>query len=291
MKKIIAILILLVSQAVEAGVPFHLDLSAGYKSDDNVTRAADSKDIKGDSIIQLSASGTYSIPVNEKNSVSILAALELNQYQDYNNLSYHDLSLGAAWYFQPTQGFSAPWYVLTFKLGSQDFDDDHRDNSYYDIELAGGLRITDRMKLRAGIGRLSRDAESARNSRNGSQYDFFDVESTRLYVNMDLKLTRNNTLYTTLSHYDGDVVSTDVYPHPTEFDGHSLPWFADSEYDFGGAWTYRVDAKTLMLTLGDNYALASNQSVDASISSYNSDASYGFTYSGTIVQASYIYRF
>ena len=60
---------------------------------------------------------------------------------------------------------------------------------------------------------------------------------------------------------------------------------------FPNSFVYQLDTTALSLRLGDNYALSSNQSIDASIFYYDADGYSNNDYDGMIAQLNYLYRF
>jgi len=280
MNRYLLLLLALCSPVSMATRPFTVDLSAGLSRDDNITNGKNSKDVEQDSQFNVAATARYTIATSDISNLAISGRLALQQYRAFDKLNNTDLSLLLSYQVQPDRAYTSPWYMLSARSGSRQYDSDLRDNRYYEIILGLGKRLTDRSTLRAGLGKFSSNADNA----------IFDMDYSRLYVNLDLKLQQKNIVYGTLSYYRGDVISTNTPLHPTEL--NSIPWIDDDAYPgLSNPWTYRLDANTLVLQLGDNYVMSSQQSIDASISYYDSDAGNNFTYNRSILQLNYLLRF
>jgi hypothetical protein len=280
MNKYLLLPLMLLTQTCLAASPVSIDLSAGILLDDNITNGRDSKDIEKDTVLNVDATATYNMPAGNSGSLAIFARLAFEQYQDFDKLNNSDLALGVNYQLQGGRMFTSPWYFVSAELGSREYDSDLRDGSYQELGIGLGKRLTDRMTLIAGYSRFSMDADN----------NISDVDYNRIYLNTDLKLNRSNTFYATLSLYSGDIISTNVPPHPAEL--NNISWVDDDAYPtLSSPWTYRLDADTLALQIGDNYAIAHNQAIDVSISYFDSDTDYNFTYDRTRVRVNYLYRF
>lgn len=270
----------LCSPLAMAASPVTIDIAAGLLQDNNITNGKSSRDIEKDLLFNGEASAAYNHSISNSSSLSITGNLALQQYQDFDKLNNTDLNLLLGYHLQPGRSYTSPWYSISVKLGMREYSSDFRDGNYYELAVTMGRRLTDKTTLRAGLSQFSANADN----------DIFDVDYNRLYLSLDLKPDVKNTLYGTLSFYSGDVISTNVPPHPPEL--NSIAWVDDDAYpSLSSPWTYRLDADTLALQVGDNYAISSRQSVDASISYYDSDADNNFTYNRSLLQFNYLYRF
>lgn len=263
-----------------AASPVSLTLSAGISNDNNITRAELDSDILKDSILSASGSADYNIKLSAISSVTLSGLLKLNQYQDFDKLSHTRIGLGASYQIQPNTHYTAPWYSTSFEYQDWNFDSDMRSGSLLKLTLDYGKRLTDKMELRTGLSFQSRDAESV----------IFDTDSSRLYINFDFKLSNRNTLYTALFYNDGDIISTVKSTSPTTTKLASIPWEIDDAFS-STWWSYKLDATTLGLNIGDNYAISTMQSIDLSILYYSSSAYGGSDYTGLIADLNYYYRF
>ena len=144
-------------------------------------------------------------------------------------------------------------------------------------------RLSDIINFRFAVENRSIDADDSTG--------IFDLDTTRIYLNFDYKLNRHNIIYTTLTRTDGDFITTVLYNSPIIVSLGSTPWVKDNFFTSIDWWSYKLDATTLSLLLGYNHAINSNQSIDASVMYYNTDAYADIDYDGIIMQFNYMYRF
>ena len=119
-----------------------------------------------------------------------------------------------------------------------------------------------------------------------------DADNNRFYLDANFRLGQRNTLYTTLTYIDGDIVSTTI-PN-TDIINASRPFIVrdDAFLDLTPArFAYKLSAKTSALKIGDTYAIASTQAIDMSVFYYSSKSGYGIDYTGLIASLNYFYRF
>jgi hypothetical protein len=265
----------------QAANVYNITASAGLMLDDNITRAQYSRDIYDDRAWFVGLTGDYAIPLNDHSRALLTANAESWQYQD-SNLGHQIISLQGEYIFQPSNGYTAPWYSIYLQLGLNLNDSEYRDGTFHELGITLGKRLTDATSLRAGFSRHSDAADS----------DNFSTDSSQLYGNLDFKFDQD-TAYTTLAYTSGDIVATvgdQGYSYPPALAGmyhtgdDAFPWL-------NNAWAYKLDADTWSLRLGYVHVLAGNQSIDASILRYQSSAYGGNDYDGMIVNIIYFYRF
>ena len=265
-----------------AASPLNFTLTAGFISDNNITRAELDEDILKDSIISAATYADYTLNINKTSSVLLTGLLEFNQHQDFDKLNNTRIGFGGSYRLQPDTHFTAPWYSISFNYQDWNYSSDMRSSSVLKLDFELGKRLTDKMGLRAGLGIESRDADSV----------IFSSDNSRFYANLDFKLSQKNTLYTSLFYNDGDTVSTvkDSSPTAIKLDSLSVPWQIDDAFP-STWWSYKLDASTTGLSVGNNYALSSVQSIDVSILYHNTSAYGGSDYTGLITELRYFYQF
>ena len=285
MKKYFSILLLfLFSAATIAATPIQTDISAGYTYDDNVTRAELDRDIENDSVINLDANARYKIPFNDKSYFSIKGSLEINRYRDFNKLSNTRLGIHGSYHIRPYGGYTASRFFIQAAYIRRLYNSDQRDGSATTLQLGWSKRLTDVISLHAGYINETIDANE--------KIGVFDADNNRFYLDANFKLGQKNTLYTTLTYIDGDIVSTTI-PN-TDIINASRPFIVrdDAFLDLTPArFAYKLSAKTTALKIGDSYTIASNQAIDASVFYYSSKSDFGIDYTGLIASLNYFYRF
>lgn len=258
-------------------------LSGDLVNDDNATRGLyDGK--KSDNFLSVEGSATRSFFLSPTSGALVRAAARYTQYQDIQDISNLMLIGRAAWRFQPTLGFGAPWYELAGEIRFlQHADSELRDGSIVTLEASVGSHLTDRVRLAGGVGL---------DERSGDSTGVYDLSSTRIWGSMDLRLGVQNTLYGRLTYQAGDQVFNVIAalglgvwaPDPALASVYGAP---------GNA--YRVDATTQIYEFGFNYPLARRQALDFSYAHVTSKAeegpAQGDKYNISQLRASYLYRF
>ena len=260
---------------------YSITASAGVMVDDNLTRAQYERDIYDDRALFAGITGDYTYVVSGRSRAVLSAAAESWHYNEAN-LDHQTISIKGEYFFQAAAGFTAPWYSATLVLGLMPYEGNYRDANFHEVGLSAGKRLTDTTTLLAGLSHQQTSAE----------VDFFTRTTARVFVNLDFKFNLN-TMYSTLAYSTGDFNSTNTPPHPPSLS--ALPWLnPNDDVAFPGltnSWTYKLDANTWSFRLGYVYALASNQSIDAS-ALYYTTAAYGDNdYDGMITTLAYLYRF
>lgn len=254
-------------------------LSASYSSDDNIARAANYYEVS-DSILGLDAAVSYQIPINLDSFFSLKGSLAINQYQDYDKLNNNQPGVEISYHIRPGSGYSATRFSLSLGYKKRMYDSEQREGSAIDMTLGLSKRLTDRITLRAGISK----EEISANEKT------FEADNSRLYMDVNYRLTKNNTLYLTISDFDGDIASTNASMY-------APPYYIDSVQDDAFTYAtptryaYRIAVDAISYTLGDSYAIDSNQAIDVSMNNYDASAYGGISYKGTIYKISYLYRF
>jgi len=291
MKKYCSILLLFIyATAAYAAAPVKTDVSAGYTYDDNVTRAELDSDIEKDSILNVDASAAYKLPANNISYFSLKGTLEVNQYLDFTKLSNTRLGLHGSYHIRPSSGYTAIHYFARFAYVQRLYKSDQRDGSATEIELGLSKRLTDLLSMRVGFIKEDISADSV----------VFEADNNRLYFDIDYKTTAKNNVYATLGYMDGDVVST-ARPTQDIINASSAIVRDDAFLDLTPArFAYKLAAETMLIRLGDNYTIASNQAIDASLLYYKSESDYydpvglkniTIEYTGLIANLNYLYRF
>jgi hypothetical protein len=284
MTKLYLVLILLTfNTACLATNNILFDGSAGIVLDDNITQAKNSADVKDDSILNFGLSAGYKIPFNDISKLLIHLSLDTSQYSDISRWSFYDLALKFDYQIQPGTGYTAPWYYISATLGQLAYDSNQRDGSYTRYGLGMVKRLSDTIDVRLGAENQSIDADE--------NIGVFDLDTVRIFLNLDYKFDASHISYITLAHTDGDYVTTVLNTSPIIASLGPALSVVDDIFSNGSWNSYKTDASTLSLLLGHNYAINSLQSIDASILFHKTDAYQNIEYDGIILQLNYLHRF
>jgi len=288
-----------ISQAAET--PYSFNLNAGALYDDNVARATLDQDIVSDTIANLGLSADYRLHHLHESIIILSTTVDAYQYQDFDKLSNILASIKADYQIKPSHGYTAPWYHASLEYSLVNYQSSLRDSDGFTFEIGMGKRINDRINFRSGLLYEKFEAEA----------DEFDIDNYRIYFNFDFKTHQHNTLYLTFGYNDGNVATsttdtstataktstaTDKSTSNTQLQAHHLPnepSGAPLRVDdaFQNGFVYQLDTTAITLQVGDNFALSSHQSIDASVFYYSTSDSTDADYNGIIAQLSYLHRF
>ncbi|RDH82390.1 MAG: hypothetical protein DIZ80_08835 [endosymbiont of Galathealinum brachiosum] len=284
-----------------AETPYSFNLNTGLLYDDNVARATLEQDIVGDTIANLGVMADYRFHQSHESIIILSTAVDAYQYQDFDKLSNILVSAKADYQIQPNHGFTAPWYHVSLEYSIVNYQSTLRDSDGLSFEIGMGKRLNDRIKLRSGLIYENFEAEA----------DEFDIDNYRFYFSLDFQTHTHNTFYMTLGYNDGNVATSTTDSTPAgnkplstsnnkisdiQLQSHHLPNEIPGgplrvDDAFQNGFVYQLDTKAITLQLGNNYALSSNQSIDASLFYYSTDDSTDANYNGIIAQLSYLHRF
>jgi len=249
-----------------------LDLEVVYTADDNVTRSAYKW---SDTILSASLGKGYRVATGKKSQLVWRWQGDVDQYSKYEKLSRAAIGVNGAWQFRSSGVFSAPTYSLLASARYENYGSKMRSGTV--LQFGGSVLkpVTDRVSVTGIVEMRKRDASSAA----------FDTSDTSTRVNFDYLLNNRITMYLTYNRLTGDMVIS----APTGYSGYKY-WELDDAFG-SGYWAYLFDATTDIGTLGFNYKINENSSVDASVLSANSKAYGGISYADTRMSVAYLRRF
>lgn len=264
-------------------------VDADYVHDNNVTRGPTSLDAKADNILSAEAYVARSLLLGERSGLVLRGGLKLSEYLAFGDLSNIALSGRAAYRFQPTPGYSAPWLEV---VGSAAWLE-HRDSALRDgyivgASIGGGSHLTDRVRVSLGAGVDKRSANEGK---------LYDLSTNRIWATLDYRVGVSSTVYGSVTRVAGDHVFNAIN---STAQGR-LAAYADvivadpalaGEFDGIAPIGYRIKAATFVYEAGINIALIDNQAIDLSASYFDSETDNGGqSYDGMAVRTMYMFRF
>lgn len=244
------------------------DLGVGY--DDNVGNASDDNDIRDSTVVVGGVNLDYMHPLSLNTGLLLRGALQGEAVEGEDGLSHGRLLAMARLSHRPNGGFYMPTFAVWASAGALEFNSTMRDG----FEFRGGLflsePLTTSIAARFGVAAVERSADNS----------VFDLSGWSASVNLDWAVTPGFTFYTGYQFQDGDVVSTGTVPPksthlPSGCGGASA---CDPDDALDGQSAYRVDAKTLVATLGINVPLSPRFSLDAQVRHADSESDGGDGY-------------
>lgn len=238
--------------AAHADEPLNIHLEAKFTADDNVTRAQRSGDKLSDRSLGFSAAMNHVLPVSGQTRLVVVGKLGGERFDTYSGLSRTFVGIEGEYQYRASAAYDAPTFGL-FGRGYRDF---------YESDLRDGYRYTAGVRaLRSLTDRVDLYAELTYNRRDGSS-EVFDGHDYAGLVNFDVSLSQKGTLYLNGQYRRGDVVST---ARPAlEYVDIAKAIVQDDVFTDTQRFAYRIEARTVIATVGYNVALAERQSLDFS---------------------------
>ena len=163
------------------------------------------------------------------------------------------------------------------------FDTEARDATFVRLSADLNRWITNTINMTTGVDLNARESKS----------EVFDTSDARIFINFDTNFSNNDLVYTTLTYISGDTVSSAT---PT-LGIINVADAIEPDDAFGGIDTnqfaYRLEANTVVVTLGYNRILTRDVSLDLSARYVESEAKDDddIMYDRTIIRASLLGRF
>lgn len=244
-----------------------VNTSFGYEVaieyDDNIGRTKYSEDIRDDTILNFSLTGTRLMKTGRFSHLSLGASLDMEKYSDFQLLDNIQYALKLKYSFAFASGFLAPVYAVRLDLGGIESDSNIRASNTASVGLRMNRWLTDSMILALGYNYKLRDADS----------EVFDTSEHQIFANFDIELSRRSAVYLSFGYTTGDIVSS-ATPRPLIID---IADAIEADDAIGGSSgnliAYRLDADSLVYTLGYNSVLTRFMSMDFSLRYIDSEAS------------------
>lgn len=286
----IAILFLMIiptAGAFAADTRYGLDAEIAH--DSNVNRAAYAGDEQSDEILTVEGHATRSFRMSPRSGIVLRGGLRLREHLEFADIGSVAALGRIAYRFQPSPGYTSPWFELGGTLEAMRFRDSAlRDGYIASVFGSIGKHMTDRIRIGAGLGLDERAADEG---------TLYDLSTTRAWLTVNYRALPKLNVYGSATWLQGDHVFTANYPTAQAL---LIPYsdviVADPAFSsaFGGtpATAYRMEADTLLFELGANIPLAGNQAIDFGVSHFNSSADQGGgKYDGMMLRVGYLYRF
>ena len=262
---------------------FRYSYEVAFVDDDNVRLAKNDVDIRSDQILSgtLKARGGRSL-----DSFSIWnygGSATYNAFSTFDGLSNLEFDINTSYRFALSSGFTSPIYSLGIKLGGVDYDSEMRDATKLSLSADLNKWVTTSINMTAGWNYKWQESKS----------ETFDTAENRLFINFDTNFSKTALVYTTLTYIIGDIVSS---ASPT-LNIINAADAIEPDDAFGGVVTnqfaYRLEADTLVFTLGYNKILTKDLSLDLSARVVETEAKNDpdIGYERTIFRASLLGRF
>ncbi len=232
--------------------PANLQFDAGYATDSNVTRAKAGPDRLNDDSFSANVSKTWTYDLTPQSRVLLTGSAGGEKFHRFNGLSRASLGLEAEYQYRASSEFDEPTYGAFAKLTGEGFESALRDGYRLSTGVSVRLPLTDR------IGLFGAAAFNLRNARS----EVFSTRDRSLRANLDYALSDRETLYLGSEWRFGDIVSTS---RPSLENVSIAKVLAqDDAYAGGQLFSYKVEGRTALFTVGYNLGFGTKDSIDFS---------------------------
>ncbi|HUR41840.1 MAG TPA: tandem-95 repeat protein [Verrucomicrobiae bacterium] len=259
---------------------FSGDVGSGF--DTNVGNAQADADVRESGFVSAAGHASWQHRLNLYTTVLLRGTLQGEHVESFEGLSNAKGIGMARLVYRPDGDFFTPQIAGWVSAAYWEFDSAIRDG----VEYRGGAylaqQVTTQISARLSVGASQRESESR----------VFDVAGFSGGINVDWLPMAGLTIYGGYQHYRGDVVSTAT---PGTLNIGRAAEVIEADDAFGGFATgmraYRLDAASNIGTLGFNYALSRNLSVDAQAQQIDTQADFDNEYQRTVGVVSLLVRF
>jgi hypothetical protein len=276
--RILPVLVLLASLAgATSASAAGFDAEIAYTHDDNITRGSQELDILDDNKLSVRAGVVFPQAAGTNGRLLYRGFLQAEKYDQWEGLDNTALGVSVTYQYRPSAEFLAATYAGFVKAAEIDYDSELRDGRETRAGVSVQKPLTDRIALFVQLASNRHDADN----------DVFDSSEDSLLLNLDYQLTSRALLYLSANRLKGDIVSTVTWTTGSTW---SYPVWAWDDV-FPGWASYRFSARTQVWTLGINYMLNENNSIDLSARAADSEADWGITYERRLYTLAYLARF
>jgi hypothetical protein len=239
--------------AVQAGADgLRVRVSADYTWDDNVPRATSDQRLS-DSFATLTAVATVPLQLTQQSRVLLSGTLGGQKFDHFSGLDHGFANFQGEVQYRSSGRYTAPIWSIFLRAGIDAYiSSDLRDGYRATAGVSVRKPVTDRIFL---FGALAYNQGNARST-------VFDTKDVSLRGNIDYSFARRHTVYLGLEYRQGDSVSTGL--PSLAFLDIAKAVVADDVFTNPQRFDYRFQARTGLVTLGYNFAIAERQSLDIS---------------------------
>ncbi len=239
-----------IADSATVSKPLGFILAAGFAHDDNVSRASATSEKLSDTSYGLTLSKAQSLQFTKYFRLTLNGFLDFEKFRTYPGLGHFSGGLQGELMYRPSGEFSSPTFGLFARLSGDNYESKLRDGSRRTVGFTLRNPLTDRINLYTAIANQTRTAKSA----------VFTTRDNTLRMNLDYAVDTGQTLYLTGEYRKGDIVSSGQ-SSLKKLD-MSTVFVRDDVFISPAFYTYRMQGKTALFTLGYNHALGLKDSLD-----------------------------
>lgn len=229
-------------------------IEANFTADSNVTRARNAPDRLSDRSfgLTLSKGFEFQIPQSDHTRLLVSGLLGSEKFQTYTGLSRNFAGAEAEIQYRASAEFGAPTFAAFLRSSRDGYESTLRDGYRHSAGVSVRKSVTDLIDVFGAVAWNRRDSKST----------VFDTRDRSARLNFDYSLTRTGTIYLSGEYRRGDVVTTT--PASAVTDDIARADVRDDAFTDTQRIAYRVEARSVLATLGYNLALGEKQALDFS---------------------------
>ena len=184
------------------------DVRAGGLYDDNLTRAQQAADVRGDGAATLAASAGWFHAASGADGVSLSLEANSEAYGRFHGLNLISIGAGAGYRHKFGLGYAAPWASVALLAAHDDYRGDIRDSNRLEARFEAGRRLTEDFDASFGVISDRRFASNDSPVVPGISGKVFDLRGQSLFARAAYDITERLQLGGRVSVRRGDVEST-----------------------------------------------------------------------------------
>jgi len=215
-----------------------------FTHDSNVSRGYGTP--LSDNSLEFNMRKSHIFPFSSHTRAVVTGVLDGNFFKEYSGLTNISGGIKGSMEYRGSSEFMAPTYSFFANAFLDQYHSDLRDGHHYSVGLSFRSPLSDRIRFYATL---------ASNKHKGSS-PIFDDGDNSFSLNLDYDITRTGTIYFGGERRHGDIVSTINY--------NFIPGTSMDDA-FPGLSCIKLGGTTDIYTLGYNWGLGTNDSIDFSM--------------------------
>jgi hypothetical protein len=261
---------------------------------DNLSYGQLSRDRKTDQALQLDLAGGQHLQLTDATGLALTANIGTSRYIQYNGLN--NVYYGAASTLRHKFGLgnAAPWISLAGSANYHDFEYAPRDGWRYQLSVAMGKRLSERLEIQLKYQYEERIADRFVNNpallaRPVPIFgDAFSIAAHSVALTGIFNLSDRLTSYVGYARREGDVTSS-THRNRTIFAASDA---IAPDKAFGNDFVaYRINAGSNIFSFGLSWAMTCHASLNLGYERQDSRAGHGLEYSNNIGHLNLLYAF
>jgi len=251
--------VLLLCAAAPARAEWFYDVRAGGLYDDNLTRAQQAADVRGDGAATLAATAGWFVASTGADGVTLSVDANSEAYGRFRGLNLISIGAGAGYRHKFGLGSAAPWVSVAVGVAHDDYRGDIRDSDRFEAGVEVGGRLSADFDASFGVASDRRRARNDSPVVPGISGKVFDLRGQSAFARAAYDVTERLQVGGRLSVRRGDVESTTRQNLDIFLASDAIA--ADPAFgsDF---YAYRLRGTTRTVKLNASWALSDHSSLN-----------------------------